>query len=80
MNLEDALAGEITGVFDTALHLEPYAVRPADPRVFIPAQARFARPKTKAEAAALLDVDDANEIRQEIEKSGAKLHKPKGDD
>jgi YVTN family beta-propeller protein len=80
MNLEDALAGEITGVFDTAPHLEPYAVRPADPRVFIPAKARFARPKTKAEAAALHDVDDANEIRQEIEKSGARLHKPKDDD
>jgi YVTN family beta-propeller protein len=80
MNLEDALAGEITGIFDTAPHLEPYAVRPADPRVFIPAKARFARPKTKAEAAALHDVDDAEEIRQEIEKSGDKLRKPKDDD
>jgi hypothetical protein len=80
MNLEDALAGEITGIFDTAPHLEPYAVRPADPRVFIPARARFARPKTKAEAAALHDVDDAEEIRQEIEKSGDKLRKPKDDD
>jgi len=80
MNLEDALAGEITGIFDTAPHLEPYAVRPADPRVFIPAKARFARPKTKAEAAALHDVDNAEEIRQEIEKSGDKLRKPKDDD
>jgi YVTN family beta-propeller protein len=80
MNLEDALAGEITGIFDTPPHLEPYAARPADPRVFIPARARFARPKTKAEAAALHDVDDAEEIRREIEKSGARLHKPKDDD
>jgi YVTN family beta-propeller protein len=80
MNLEDALAGEFAGIFDTAPHLEPYAVRPADPRVFIPAKARFARPKTKAEAAALHDVDDAEEIRQEIEKSGGKLRKPKDDD
>jgi len=80
MNLEDALAGEITGIFDTAPHLEPYAVRPADPQVFVAAKARFARPKTKAEAAALHDVDDADAIRQEIEKSGARLHKPKDDD
>jgi len=77
MNLEDALAGEIAGIFDTAPHLEPYTVQAADPRVFVAAKARFAKPKNKEEAAALHDVDDADEIRQEIEKSGAKLHKPK---
>jgi hypothetical protein len=80
MNLEDALAGEITGIFDRVPHLEPYAVREADPRVFVAAKARFARPKTKAEAEALHDVDDADEIRKEMEKSGTKLRKPKDDD
>ena len=80
MNLEDALAGEITGIFDSVPHLEPYAVLPADARVFVPAKARFARPKTKEEAAALHDVDDAEEIQKEVEKSGAKLRKPKDDD
>jgi len=80
MNLEDALAGEITGVFDRAPHAEPYRVRAADPRVFVAAKAKFARPKTKAEAEALQDVDDADEIRKEMEKSGAKLRKPKDDD
>ena len=80
MNLEDALAGEITGIFDSVPHLEPYAVLPADARVFVPAKARFARPKTKEEAAALHDVDDAEEIQKEMEKSGAKLRKPKDDD
>lgn len=80
MNLEDALAGEITGVFDKSPHLEPYTVRAADPRVFVAAKARFARPKTKAEAAALRDVDDADEIRKEIEKSGVNLRKPKEND
>jgi hypothetical protein len=80
MNLEDTLAGEITGIFDSAPHLEPYAVLPADARVFVPAKARFARPKTKEEAAALHDVDDAEEIQKEMEKSGAKLRKPKDDD
>jgi YVTN family beta-propeller protein len=80
LNLEDALAGEITGIFMNQRHLEPFAVRPADARVFDPAKARFAKPKTKEEAAALHDVDDADEIRKEIEKSGARLRKPKDDD
>jgi YVTN family beta-propeller protein len=80
MNLEDALAGEISGIFENAPHLDSYAVRQADARVFVPGKARFARPKTKEEAAALHDVDDAEEIQKEVEKSGARLHKPKDDD
>ncbi len=80
MNLEDALAGEIGGIFDSAPHLEIFSAEAADARVFDPAKARFAKPKTKEEAAALHDVDDADEIRKEIEKSGAKLHRPKDDD
>jgi len=79
MNLEDALAGEMTGIFDTAPHLEPFRFRASDVRVFDPAKARFARPKTREEAAALLDVDNAQEIRTEIEKSGDRLRKPKDD-
>ncbi len=46
LNLEDALADEIGGIFDTQPHLDPYKVRPSDPRVFAPAAARLARPKT----------------------------------
>jgi YVTN family beta-propeller protein len=80
LNLEDALAGEISGVFDAKPHPEPFAWRASDARVFDPAKARFAKPKTKAEAAALLDVDDAEEIRKEMEKSQGKLRKPKDDD
>ena len=80
MNLEDALAGEITGVFDSVPHLEPFLVRPSDLRVFDPAAAKVARPKTKAEAAALLDVDDSDEIRKDVEKSGSRLRRPKADD
>ncbi|HSZ15453.1 MAG TPA: bifunctional YncE family protein/alkaline phosphatase family protein [Terracidiphilus sp.] len=79
LNLEDALAGEIAGIFDTQPHLEPFVVRPSDPRVFVAAKARFAKPKTKEEAAALRDVDDADEIRKEIEKSAGRLHKPTND-
>ena len=76
LNLEDALAGEINGIFDTSPHLEPFVVQPSDRRVFVAAKARFAKPKTKQEAAALRDVDDANEIRKEMEKSAGKRHNP----
>ena len=80
LNLEDALAGEITGVFDSEPHMEPYAARNADARVFVRKKARFAKPKTEKEAAELRDVDDADEIRHEIEKSGSKLHRPHDSD
>ena len=78
--MEDALAGEITGIFDTVPHPAPFQIQPADVRVFSAARAKFAKPKTKEEAAALRDVDDADEIRKEMEKSGTQLHKPKDDD
>lgn len=79
LNLEDALAGEVTGIFDTGPHLESFKVRPSDLRVFNPAKARFAKPKTKQEAAELLDVDDAQQIRKEMEKAAGTLRK-RGDD
>jgi YVTN family beta-propeller protein len=77
LNLEDALAGEIGGIFDSAPHPGSYALRPSDPRVFSRAKARLAQPKSKEEAAALHDVDDAEEIRGEIERAGERLHKPR---
>jgi hypothetical protein len=80
MNLEDALAGEIGGIFDSTPHLDIFSVRPSDTRIFSADKARFAKPKTKEEAAALHDVDDADEIRKEIEKSAGKLRKPKDND
>jgi hypothetical protein len=76
MNLEDALAGEIGGIFDATPHLEPFRLQPSDTRVFNPAAARFAKPKTKKEAAALRDVDDAEEIQKEVEKSASTLRRP----
>jgi YVTN family beta-propeller protein len=76
LNLEDALAGEVSGIFDAQPHPEPFTARPSDPRIFVAANARFAKPKTKQEAAALHDVDDADEIRKEMEKSAGKLRKP----
>jgi YVTN family beta-propeller protein len=80
LNLEDALAGEISGIFDDHPHLEPFATQPSDPHVFVASRALFAKPKTKAEAAALRDVDDADEIRKELEKSAPHLQRPRQDD
>lgn len=79
LNLEDALAGDITGIFDTTEHLEPFTVRPSDLRVFDPAKARFARPKTKAEEEELHDVDNSDRIRKQMEKSAKTLTRPKSD-
>ncbi|MDR3737463.1 MAG: bifunctional YncE family protein/alkaline phosphatase family protein [Terracidiphilus sp.] len=80
LNLEDALAGEITGVFDTAPHLAPFVYQPSDTKVFDPAKAKFAKPKTKEEAAQLHDIDDPDEIREELERSAGRLHRTKDND
>lgn len=80
LNLEDALAGDIVGVFDNRPHMEPFTALPSDPNVFDPAQARIARPKTKKEADELRNMDDSNEIRKLMQKSSGTLTKPKGDD
>jgi YVTN family beta-propeller protein len=80
LNLEDALAGEINGVFDSTPHLAPFNFLASDTRVFDPAKAKLAHPKTKQEAAELKDVDNADEIRKEVEKSGKKLKKPVDND
>jgi DNA-binding beta-propeller fold protein YncE len=77
MNLEDELSGQMGGIFTSELHAAPYTTRPADPRVFDPAKARIAKPKNKQEAASLRDMDDAEEIRRELEHSKKKLRKQK---
>jgi YVTN family beta-propeller protein len=64
LNLEDALAPDLSDMFATEPNLEPYAALPADPRVFDPARARIARPKTAKEKADLADIDDSQKIRK----------------
>jgi YVTN family beta-propeller protein len=77
LNLEDALAGEIGGIFDDHARPGPFTVQSSDPNVFAPAKARLAKPKTKAEAAELRDMDDADEIRSQLEKSAHQLRRPR---
>lgn len=77
LNLEDALAGQITSVFGDRLHLGSYEVRPSDLRVFDPAKARLARPKTAKEAHELRDIDDSRQIHKEMIQSSGSLRRPK---
>ena len=65
LNLEDALADDLGDMFQAAPDVEAYTARPSDKRVFDPGKARLARPKTAAEAKALLECDDPREIRRE---------------
>ena len=76
LNLEDALAGQFTNVFAATPTLTPFTFLPSDPKVFDPAQAKIAKPKTKQEAAELRDMDDAEEIQKHLEKTKSKLRKP----
>jgi len=75
LNLEDALAGNLDEIFDVTPHMEPFLVRPPDKRVFNPAKARVARPKTPKQAADLRDMDDPEMIRKQLETSAGNLER-----
>jgi YVTN family beta-propeller protein len=79
-NLEDALAGDLTCIFEagstSAPHMDPFHAVPSDPRVFVPEHAKIAKPKTKREAAELLDIDDADEISKHMNKTRGTLRRP----
>lgn len=77
LNLEDALAGEMTGIFDQQPHLEHFRVQAADPKVFVAPRAQFAKPKTAKEAAELRDMDDSEEISAEMRRAAGTLRRPK---
>ena len=69
LNLEDALAADMSDVFSDTPDLTPFTALPSDTRIFDPALARFAKPKTKAEARKLIDVDNPREMQEELRKS-----------
>ena len=66
LNLEDALAADLGDMFTDTPDLRPFTVEPSDLRIFDPERARIAHPKTAAEAHALVDIDDAREIRADF--------------
>jgi len=55
-------------MFSDTPNLAPFTTEPSDKRVFDPALARIAKPKTKAEARKLREMDDPREIQQELRK------------
>jgi hypothetical protein len=71
LNLEDALASDLSDMFTTDPDLTPYTVLPTDLRVFDPARARIARPKTAKEKADLADIDDSQKIRKNFQERPA---------
>jgi YVTN family beta-propeller protein len=75
LNLEDALASDLSDMFTAGPNLEPYTALPSDARVFDPARARIARPKTAREKADLTDIDDSQKIRKTFQKNGADASK-----
>ncbi len=68
LNLEDALAADMSDMFSETPDLAPFTVLPSDNRIFDPARARFAKPKTKEEARRLRDMDDPEAIQEEFRK------------
>jgi YVTN family beta-propeller protein len=66
LNLEDALAADLSDMFTLTPDLKPFDTVLSDPRIFNPSRARFARPKSAKEAADLSDIDDAQKIRKEF--------------
>jgi hypothetical protein len=68
LNLEDALASDLSDMFTTEPDLAPYTALPTDTRVFDPARARIARPKSAKEKADLADIDDSQKIRKNFQK------------
>lgn len=66
LNLEDALAADLSDMFTTEPDLTPFTALPSDSRIFDPTLARIAKPKSAKERADLSDVDDGMKIRKEF--------------
>jgi len=71
LNLEDALAADMSDMFTDRPDTAPFASLPSDTRVFDPARARIAKPKTKEEARRLREVDNSRAIQDEFRKKAA---------
>lgn len=71
LNLEDALAADLSDMFTDTPALRPFTAVPSDARIFEPARARVARPKGAEQARELLDMDDP----EKMEKAAAISHR-----
>jgi YVTN family beta-propeller protein len=71
LNLEDALASDLGDMFTTEPNVTPYTALPTDSRVFDPARAHIAKPKTAKEKADLADIDDSQKIHKNFQKRQA---------
>jgi hypothetical protein len=76
LNLEDALAADMSDMFTEQADMAPFTPLPSDTRVFDPARARVAKPKTKEEARRLRDVDNSRAIQEEFRKKAAAEGEP----
>jgi YVTN family beta-propeller protein len=76
LNLEDALAADMSDMFSDTPDLTPFTAQASDTRIFDPARARFAKPKTKEEARRLRDVDNAQVIQDEFRKKAEEESEP----
>lgn len=66
LNLEDALAADLSDLFTSTPDFSPFEAVPPDTRIFDPATARLAHPKNAREARDLLDCDDPDAIDREF--------------
>jgi hypothetical protein len=62
LNLEDALAADLSDAFADTPDLRPFQRLDVDGRVFDEKKAKVAQPKNAAEAKKLLDCDDPRDI------------------
>ncbi len=69
LNLEDALAADMSDMFVDTPDMTPYNSQPSDKRIFDPARARFAKPKTQQEARELRDIDNPRTILDEFHRN-----------
>ena len=72
LNLEDALAADMGDMFAGEADASPFTALPSDGRVFEPARARFAKPKTKEEAQRLREMDNSRAILEEFHQKAAR--------
>ncbi len=66
LNLEDALAADMSDMFTDDPDLAPFTSRPSDTRIFDPARAQFAKPRTKEEARRLREADNPRVVQDEF--------------